>query len=222
MKFNIKVRNTGATKDVAGLSAKDHHDDDCRRQRPEIRAGGLTCRHTDMYLVPEIPGYEEVQEFDKRYAMKMGTVLSEAINPQMMAMMQQPNAGAGMVNMKVEISKLKRTRVLQIMRMGTTLDGTPLPAASEAPLPASPRSPKAGEIAKQSASAAIMSSIPFGRLGRKKKQEDPPPAADSTPQNSVVLIEMTMQMTNFSKGSVDAGQFDPPAGYKRVEAKHSE
>jgi hypothetical protein len=220
MKFNIKVRNTGATKDVAGLSAKESimtMTVDAKDQKSG-QTGSLAVT-TDMYLVPEIPGYEEVQEFDKRYAMKMGTVMSEAINPQMMAMMQQPSAGKGMADMQVEMSKLKGTPVLQIMRMGTTLDGTPLPAASEAPLPTGPPPPTAGEIAKQSASAAIMSSIPFGGFGRKKKQEDPPPAANSTPQNSAVLIEMSTQMTNFSKGSVDSNQFNPPAGYKQVEAR---
>src|SRR5450756_2301756 len=95
-------------------------------------------------------------------------------------MMQQPNAGKGMAEMAAEMSKLKGTPVLQIMRMGTTADGSPLPAASEAPLPAGPPPPTAGDVAKQSASSAIMGSLPFGGFGRKKKQDDaPPPAADS-------------------------------------------
>ena len=71
----------------------------------------------------------------------MGRVMSRALTPQMMAMMQQPGAGKGMADMVEEMSKLKGIPVLQIMRMGTTADGSPLPAASEAPLPTGPPPP---------------------------------------------------------------------------------
>ena len=220
VKFNIKVRNTGASRDVAGLSAKESimtMTVDATDQKSG-QTGSLAIT-TDMYLAPEIPGYDEVRDFEKRFAVKLGTVVSPAINPQMMAMMQQPAAGKGMADMVEEMSKLKGIPVLQIMRMGSTIDGTPLPAASEAPLPAGPPPPSAGDIAKQSASAAIMSSLPFGGFGRKKKQEDPPPAPNSAPPTSAVLIEMNTQMTNFSKGAVDPTQFNPPIGYKQVESK---
>jgi hypothetical protein len=220
LKFNIKVRNTGASKDVAGLSAKESimtMTVDATDQK--FGQTGSLAITTDMYLAPDIPGYDEVRDFDRRYAIKMGTVINGAINPQMMAMMQQPAAGKGMADMVEEMSKLKGIPVLQIMRMGTTIDGTPLPAASEAPLPVGPPPPSAGDIAKQSASSAIMSSLPFGGFGKKKKQEAPPPATDAAQPTAAVLVEMNTQMTNFSKASVDPSQFSPPAGYKQVEPK---
>lgn len=224
VKFNIKVRNTGATRDVAGLSAKESiltMNMDATDQKSG-QTGTLAITN-DMYLAPEIPGYEEVRDFYRRYALKMGTVMSGAIGPQMMAMMQQPAAGKGMADMVEEMSKLKGIPVLQIMRMGTTVDGTPLPAASEAPLPTAPPPPTAGDVAKQSASSAIMSSIPFGGFGRKKKQEDPPPpTADSdasAPTTAAVLVESNTQLTSFSQAPIDASQFSPPAGYNKVEPK---
>ena len=73
-----------------------------------------------MYLAPDIPGYDEVRDFYRRYALKMGTVMSGALDTQTMAMMQQPAAGKGMADMVAEMSKLKGIPVLQIMRMGTT------------------------------------------------------------------------------------------------------
>jgi hypothetical protein len=94
LKFNIKVRNTGASKDVAGLSAKESimtMTVDATDQKSG-QTGSLAIT-TDMYLAPDIPGYDEVRDFDRRYAIKMGTVINGAINPQMMAMMQQPAAG---------------------------------------------------------------------------------------------------------------------------------
>ncbi len=219
VKFKIKVRNTDVSKDVAGLTATESiltMNADATDQTSG-QTGSLAMTN-DMYLAPEIPGYEEVREFEKRYAVKLGTVISPALSPQMIAMMHQPAAGKGMSDMVAEMSKLKGTPVLQVMRMGTTLDGTPLPAASEAALPAGPAPPSAGEIARQSASAAIMSNIPFGGFGRKKKPQDlPPSAADSAPLTSAVLIEMTTQMTNFSRAPINSAQFNAPAGYRPIE-----
>ncbi len=217
MKFNVKVRNTNTTKDVAGLTAKESiltmTADATDKKSGQTGSLAIT---NDMYLVPEVPGYEEVREFYKRYAVKMGTVMSGAINPQMMGMMQQPGAGKGMADMATEMAKLKGIPVLQIMRMGTTADGTPLPAASEAPLPQGPPPPSAGSVAK----SAIMSSLPFGGLGRKKQADLAPAAADSGSQAAAaVLIESNTQMTSFSKASVDASAFAPPAGYKQVDPK---
>jgi hypothetical protein len=216
LKFNVKVRNTGATRDVAGLSAKESimtMTMDATDQKSG-QTGSLAITN-DMYLAPDIPGYDEVRDFYKRYAVRMGTVLNGAINSQMMAMMRQPGAGKGMADMVEEMSKLKGIPVFQIMRMGTTMDGMPLAAASEAPLPVGPPPPSAGDVAK----SAVMNSIPFGSFGRRKKQEDPPPAANTAQPTSAVLIESNTQMTNFSRISIDPSQFSPPAGYKQVEPR---
>jgi hypothetical protein len=214
VKFTVKVRNTGAAKDVAGLSAKESimtmTMDATDQSSGQTGSFAIT---NDMYLAPDIPGYDEVRDFYKRYAIKMGIVMSGAINAQMMSMMQQPAAGKGMADMVEEMSKLKGIPVLQIMRMGTTADGTPLPAASEAPLPAAPPPPSAGDIAK----SAVMNSLPFGGFGRKKKQDDPPPPdADASQQKWAVLTESSTQLTEFSKAPIDPSQFNPPAGYKQI------
>jgi hypothetical protein len=219
VKFTIKVRNTDATKDVAGLTAKESimtmTMDATDKQSGQTGSFAIT---NDMYLAPDIPGYEEVREFYKRYALKMGSAMSGAVSSQMMAMMQQPAAGKGMADMVEEMSKLKGIPVLQITRMGTTVDGTPLPAASEAPLPAGPPPPSAGDVAK----SAIMSSLPFGGFGKKKKQDDPPPAANGAQTNAAVLVESSTQTTSFSKAPIDPSVFNPPAGYKQVEPKQIE
>lgn len=221
MSFDVKVRNTGATKDVAGLNTKESilamtmNAKD--RQSGQTGAFAMT---NDMYLAEEVPGYDEVREFYKKYAVKMGEVTSGALTPQMMALMRQPGAGKGMADMVEEMSKLKGIPVLQIMRMGTTLNGTPLPAASEAPLPSGPPPPSASDVAK----SAVMNSLPFGGFAKKKRQEEPSPVSDSAAAQaaSAVLVEMTSQMTNFSRGAVDASAFAVPAGYARVDPRQVE
>ena len=65
----------------------------------------------------------------------------------------QPGMFSGMSDMAKEMSKLKGVPVSQIMRIGSTADGSPLPAASEAPLPQS-NGPSVGSVASQAATDA--------------------------------------------------------------------
>ena len=224
VKFQIHVRNTEQTKDVSGLSTKEsiltmNMD---ATDRSSGQTGSLAITN-DMWLAPEVPGYDEVKEFYRKFAVKMGTVFSSAVNPAMLA--QYQGAGKGMAEMTEEMSRLKGTPVLQVMRMGTTMDGTPLPAASEAPLPppsAGPAMPSAGDVAKQSVSSAINSKLGgFGLGGFGKKKVDPPPAdaaAAAAQPTSSVLVETNTQMSGFSR-TVNEASFAVPAGFKLVPMK---
>jgi hypothetical protein len=223
LSFQVNVRNTGATKDVAGVTASESilsmAMDATDKKSGEKGSLAIT---NDMWLAPEVPGYEEVRGFQQRFAAKLGTVFSESLNPAMLA--SQPGAGKAMADMVNEMSKLKGIPVLQVMRMGTTANGEPLPAASEAPLPpsTSPEMPSAGPVAKDSATSAIASSLGLGGLGgfgRKKKAADPAPAADTATQGPAVLVESNTQMSGFSQAAADPSKFAIPSGYKQVEAK---
>lgn len=228
VKFQVHVRNTGQSKDVSGLNASESI------MAMSMDATDTTSGQTgslaitnDLWLVPQIPGYDEVAEFYKRFALKMGTVFSSAINPAMLA--QYQGASKGMADMAEEMSKLKGTPVLQVMRMGMTTDGKPLPAASEAPLPpppAGPAMPSAGDVAQQSASSAIASKLGgfgIGGFGHKKKADPPPADSDPTTtaaaqQTSSVLVETSTQMGGFSR-TVNDASFAIPAGFKQVQMK---
>ncbi|WP_260739846.1 hypothetical protein [Tunturiibacter lichenicola] len=230
VKFQIHVKNTGQSKDVSGLSA-DESILTMTMDATDKSSGqtGSMAITNDMWLAKEIPGYDEVKEFYRKFALKMGTVFSSVISPAMLA--QYRGAGQGMADMAEEMSKLKGTPVLQVMRMGMTTDGKPLPAASEAPLPpsdANPPMPSAGEVAQQSASSAIASSLPFGLGGfGHKKKADPPPAdanananaaTGSAQPTSGVLMETNTQITSFSR-TVNEANFVIPAGFKQVQVK---
>jgi hypothetical protein len=226
VKFQIHVRNTGQAKDVSGLNTQEsiltmNMD---ATDKSSGQTGSLAITN-DMWLAPEVPGYDEVKEFYRKFALKMGTVFSSAINPAMLA--QYQGAGKGMAEMTEEMSKLKGTPVLQVMRMGTTMDGAPLPAASEAPLPpppAGPAMPSAGDVAKQSASSALSSKLGgFGLGGFGKKKADPPPAdpapaTAATQPTASVLMETNTQMGGFSR-TVNDASFAVPAGFKLVQTK---
>jgi len=160
MKFKVSVNNTGASKQVMGLPAAES----ILKMTAEAtdqqtgHTGGMAITN-DMWMTPEIPGYDQVRDFNRRMALKMGDIFGGSMRsllpPQMMA--SQPGMGAGMADMAKEMSKLKGVPVSQTMRMGTTLDGSPLPAASEAPLPPQPSGPSSGDIASQAAGNAANS-----------------------------------------------------------------
>jgi hypothetical protein len=225
--FTVHVRNTGQTKDVSGLNTSESiltmNMDATEKSSGQTGTMAIT---NDMWLAPEVPGYEEVKEFYRKFAVKMGTVLSSAINPAMLA--QYQGASKGMAGMAEEMSKLKGTPVQQVMRMGMTTDGKPLPAASEAPLPpqpAGPAMPSAGDVAQQSASSAISSKLGgfgLGGFGKKKKADPEPadsaPATGAAQPTSSVLMETNTQMGGFSR-TVNDASFAVPAGFKQVQLK---
>jgi hypothetical protein len=120
-------------------------------------------------------------------------------------------------------------------------------AQTTAPAAAAP-TPSAGSVAGQVAgeTAAQTAAGEAGRLGvfgnalgssalgafHKKKAATPPPApaatatATATPAaaggtqttSSAVLMEMTMQKSNFSQETVPSSAFQVPAGFKKVES----
>ena len=251
MKFKVSVVNTGATKQVAGLAASESILKMSLEAKDQTSGQtGSMAMNNDMWMAPEIPGYGEVRDFNRRMAEKMGPIFSgpasSVISPQMVG--AQPGMFSGMADMAKEMSKIKGVPVSQIMRVGTSIDGSPLPAASEAPLPPS-NGPTAGSIADQAGTNAansaantatsnaeskagshmgsfggVASSIGgFGGFHKKKAQPPPPPPAPTqagAAQTSAVLMESSTEMTNFSSGPVDSALFAVPAGYKKVPSEY--
>ena len=175
MSFDVKVRKTGAQKEISGLQSNEAiltmTMTATDTQSAAIRQHGHHQRHVDG---AGIPGYDQVRDFYKRMAMKMvdaGTIGLGYDFSKMLA--QNPGAGQALGDMAKEMQKLDGVPIMQVMRMGTTTNGQPLPAASEAPTPAEPAGPSAGDVAKQGMTSALTSHFGFGGFGKKK--QDPPP-----------------------------------------------
>jgi hypothetical protein len=225
LSYDVKVRKTGVEKQISGLSANEAimtmmmNATDQKTQQT-----GALALTNDMWMVPEIPGYGQMREFYMRMGKKMGSITSGVGVDMSKLLTQNPGATQALGDMAKEMQKLEGVPIMQVMRMGSTTDGKPLPAASEAPLPAgqSPTMPSAGDVAKQSAASMLTSHIPFG-FG-KKKQNDPPPPDSNTNQNastptSAVLMESQITTSNFSTAPVDGSHFEVPAGYKQLQSQ---
>lgn len=237
--FDAHVRKTDAVKQVSGVDTSEailtlvmNATDTTSGQSGAM---GVT---NDMWLAPAIPGYEQVSDFYRRMGEQMGSAFAGNPAPSSVdysSMLQgRPGAKEAMSQLAVEMRKVQGVPVLQVTRMGTTANGQPLPAASEAPLPAQPATPSAGDVAGSAASSAASSAIAsrlgalggaFGGFGHKKAA--PPPAqtpdnpagspGSGQPPSSAVLIESQTEMSNFSTAPVDEAHFQIPAGYKQVQ-----
>lgn len=242
LSFKVNVRNTGANKQVNGLSANESiltmemvGTDKTNGQQ------GAFAMTNDMWMVPDIPGYDELRAFNKKMAEKMGDVFSgmaKTMSAQFNQLQaQHPEAGQGMKSMMEEVTKLNGIPVEQIMRMGATTNDEPLPAASEAPLPPSngPEMPSVGDAAKETAENTATSTAnnaiasKLGRVGISgfggfhgfghKKQQAPPPPDNSTnaqQPTSTVFMETTTQLTSFSSAPIGSDKFAVPAGFQLV------
>ncbi|MGA8670084.1 MAG: hypothetical protein WB679_09425 [Terracidiphilus sp.] len=219
--FDVKVRNTGAHKAVSGLDTSESimtmtmtATDTSTQQSGAI---GIT---NDMWMTPEVAGYDQLRDFDRRYAEKMASVMGIGAGQDFTGMlMAHPGATEAMGKMAVEMQKLHGIPVMQITRMGPTADGKPIPAASEAPLPPPAPSPSGGDLAKQ----AFANSLPFG-FGHKKKDQDQNAGSNGAQpagaQSGVAAILMETQITssNFSSAHIDGSHFEVPAGMKEITA----
>jgi len=222
MSFDVKVRDTGAQKEISGLQSSESiltmtmNATDTQTQQT-----GSMAITNDMWMVPEIPGYDQVRDFYKRFGDKMADATVGLGYDFSKMLSQNPAAGQALGDMASEMQKLKGVPIMQVMRMGTTTDGQPLPAASEAPTPATPAGPTAGQVAKAGVGSMISSRLGgFGGFG-KKKSPPPDPAPDpnaaQTQPTSAILMETQIATSNFSSAPVDPSHFDIPKGYVQAQ-----
>lgn len=229
LSFDFKVRKTGVEKQISGLSGEEAIlTMTMSATNQTTQQSGAMAITNDMWIVPEVPGYNQVWDFQKRFAEKMGSAVTALGRDMSRALAQNPGATEALSDMGSEMRKLDGVPIQQTMRMGTTVNGQPLPAASEAPLPPdnSPVVPSAGEVAQESAASALTSRLPFGGFGRKKKQNDEPAAnQNANPQGtaqqptSAILMESQTTVSNFSSAPVDDSHFEVPADFRRVQPR---
>lgn len=189
LQFKAEVKPTGAAKTIQGLNTKQTIVKLALEGTDQKTGNTGAMEFTmDMWLAPDMPGYEEVRSFYTRMAQKV------AWNPMgggaMAAMMSQH--AKGMSELVKEMSKLEGIPVVQITRIGGT--GTGMPSEAEIAAaqqgaaqqqqeqPAPSVGDAAGQAAGQAAAGAALGRAGrlgglagglggFGGFGRKKKQQ---------------------------------------------------
>ncbi len=234
--FSAKVKETGQTKAIAGLTAKEVLLIlEMQAKDRESGQQGKMEMVADMWLAPSIPGYEEVREFQKRMAAKLAWAPGGAG----MMGQSQPGMAKGMAELYKEAAKLDGVPVLQITRMGPSAQAMSdfstagqQQAQPEGPSAREAAGNAAGQKAESSAGSAITGRL--GRLGRfgglaRRRQESQEQEAQQQQQaqqqaagaqaqgGQGMLMETTTELTGFSSAPADASKFEVPAGFKQVE-----
>jgi hypothetical protein len=240
MSFNASVNETGQTKSIQGMDAKQVilSMEMQGTDKQSGQQGGMMVV-SNMWLAPKVSGYDEFTNFYKR----MGEKIAWAPGAGMMSM-GRSEVAKGFSELYKEASKMDGMPILQIVTMRPKLDLETEKQLAEAmakqdptaPKPAEPQGPTAGQVAGEAAGSAAAGAVAgrLGRLGglgglggfgRRKKQQQQeqeqqqaPAQEQGAPQATGALIEMTMETSNFSSASVDASKFDVPGGFKRVES----
>jgi hypothetical protein len=207
VKYKVSANATGKTKTVAGFDAKEmvitmtmEGNDQKSGQK-----GSMTVI-TDTWMAPGVPGYSEVRNFYRRMAEKLNWT------PGGNMFMSRPDIAEGMAEAYKEIAKLDGMPVFQTITMGA--EGTAPADRSDAPAATETKQdkPSAGSVL----GGALRGR--FGLGGKKQQQDTPPPSQSGEANASGTLAEMTTELAGFSANSVDASQFEVPAGFKKVEA----
>jgi len=199
--FKAEVKQTGATRNINGFQAKESILT-LTMEGQDAKSGNKGAMNlvTDMWLAPNLPGYEEVRNF----YMKMGQKLAFAPGMGGMAGMMGRQGGMmkGMSQLSKEASKLDGVPVLQVIRMTGTADGLSEADMAKAQADAERAQaqqqaqappPSAGDVAGQAATGAALSRMGkvgglagglggLGGFGRKKKQSEEAPAQQQQAQ----------------------------------------
>lgn len=213
--YSVDIQDPNRSETVAGYNAKEMillitanvEDAD------ENRSGAMNVA-TNMWLTKDVDGYRELQDFHKRMAEK----LDWSPNSQMLSGMQQGfQMGDAMAKLQEHAASMEGIAVKQVMRMGGTAEGLEQVSSSD--------QQEVAEANEQSSLKQGLKGAFGGGLGgfgrKKKKKKEPEPSGDTGAMKASqagVLIEMTMESSNFSSAPVPEEKLRVPAGFKQVES----
>jgi hypothetical protein len=237
MNFDAHVTSNGTTRTIDGLQAKEALVTVTMLANAQANDGtnvnGGMAATSEMWLVPEIPGMDELRAFNQRMMQELSV---DATANQMSGLLAaQPGGAEALADLRKEASKMQGFPVLQVTRVGISADGQPLAAPSVAPLPADHgNTSSAGNLTRevatdtgtQTASSEVGKLGTFGRalgssslgtfMRHKPQAKAESAAAPPDPATAGVLLESQTSIDHFSTSPADLSSFDVPAGYKQV------
>jgi len=229
-KFDAQV--TGNSRTILGLTANEMkmmmtmevQSDDPKAQQ-QAQAGAFNF-NSDAWMA-EVPGYEELQGFRMKMAKQLDWYPSAMTNTMNMG---TPQMGPAMEEFKKNAAKVKGMPLLQTVEIGTSATGTgqgqASPPTGQTPPPPTATQPQTQDNSTPPNARDALTKGLGGLFGKKKKQDQQPtqptdqnsttPAASQPTPSSAALMQMTVEITNFSSDNLDKSLFDVPAGYTQV------
>ncbi len=217
MQFDVKMNDTGQTRTINGNNAHEVVMT-MTMQGADAKSGakGGMDVTTDMWIAPKVAGYEEVRDFSRRMGQKI------AWTPMANPLINRPDMQRAMSELAKEGSKMDGLPVLETIKMGGKIEG--MPDASSPGTQTSRNSSPPPASVSDALGAALAGRMGLGGLGRRKKDtpadssSNAPASGDGGPNSvSGSLMEMTMEVTNFSSAPADPSLFEVPAGFSQVQ-----
>ena len=240
MKMDVKA--TGQTRQISGFETREMVlTMEIETTDPKTGNKGSMLMTSIMWVAKDVAGYEQVKAFHERMAKKMAFTPGANLGP-----MAAGNSGIskGMAAAAKEASKLEGAPLLQVVRLG--MKGMPAQAEGESQQSSQQteqrsESRNTAETKRQEEPPSVGSVLSgrlgrFGGLGRRKKpaqeeqpktteqpaqEQQPAPQQQSSaaPQDQGVLMESTIEMSEFSTAGVDGSKLEVPAGFKQVDSE---
>jgi hypothetical protein len=239
MSFSAHVSSNGTERHIDGQNAKEAllTLTMIANATDGSNAKGGMAATSEMWLVPDVPGAEELRAFNQRMAKELE--IDTSANQMSGLLSAQPGGAQALADLKKEAAKMSGLPVLQVTRVGVSTDGQPLPAPSVAPMAhSSDGGANAGKVTGEVATdtGTQVASDQIGKLGsfgralggssmgalmRHKPSSSsnsvaPPSNSSGDAATAGVLLESQTEIGNFSTGPVDQSSFEIPAGYKQV------
>jgi hypothetical protein len=236
MSFDAHISSTGATRQLDGETAHETLLTITMIANTGDASGkGGMAATSEMWLIKDAPGMAEMRRFSERMAKELSMDMTASAMTSLIS--AEPGGAQALEELKKESAKVSGLPVLQVTRVGMTVNGQPLPAPSVAPLPQSQdqnHSSAAGDAGKQVAvgtatqeAGSQMAKLgTFGRalggssmgalLGHAPSKPAPSSASNADPATAGVLMENQTETSGFSVAAVDTNSFQIPAGYKLV------
>jgi hypothetical protein len=144
--------------------------------------------------------------------------------------------GKAMAEMLKEGSKMDGTPVYEVIKMGASAEGMQdnsgsgqaQPAQSSTQAAPAQSSPPPSTSMSDAIGGALAGRFGLGKKKKPQQTDDSQQAASSQSQGqpgngsqsasgSASLMEMTVEMSNFSSASIDGSKLEVPAGFSKVE-----
>jgi len=204
----IDVKETGQKKTINGYNASELVMT-MEVDSPQARQMGPMQMEIDMWISPDVPGYQELREFYRRNAARFPwSAMAAGANPSM----QQ-----AMADLQKKMMSMHGVSVAQVMRMKSAGGAPGSPAAG-------PSGEQMAQMQQAMAQACPQMQSMIAKGGPAaatiKQQYDKmcggAAAAPASPGSSSYLMEMTMDSSDFSTAGIPDSVFAIPADFKKT------
>jgi hypothetical protein len=226
MTFTLDVKRTGAKKEINGFPTEQAVVTCIGKPvKPEKGQENAEVRIVlDLWLTKQAPGQDELQDFHRRFAEKIG--MDPELERSATGMVQKLYGG-GMRKMAEEMKKLEGVPILSTLsiesqQMATAEKGEAAAQAKAARTESEEAEKQGEEEAVDAAKSGDARSAVSGLLGGKlkgmmaKKRAEKKEAQAAAPADAA-LFRVTTEVLSISTGSAPGVSFDPPADFKKVE-----